>query len=349
VTSSDPTGLVPCHGRDEGDLCPGQTAGAWAGTLAGDQARARLFPENHCSLRSPARRRPAAVAAGAGHGVDPVALVGPESLPPDVAARQRAQAPLLRLNDRVYEATAKYYDEQFTGAGVDVATNTLTVYWSGAVPVELAGLRVELAESGPNLTIRPAPFSRRQLMAAADRVMPIAEGPATIELALDGSGITVAMADLPAVARGSRAVRLLAGYTNEPYLYVGDTRASRIAVAGYAGGGIPAWGNYCIHGMHAINCNLFSALTVKEFTGWPPEGRCVYTIGMTRYGSEIIWCHGDSGAPIYYWSGGTVIAAGLASWSNHEVEPCSYTGGASVVATAVNTIPGLRVTTISSP
>jgi RHS repeat-associated protein len=32
-----------CYGREEGDLCPGQTRGPWAGTPAGDQARDRLF------------------------------------------------------------------------------------------------------------------------------------------------------------------------------------------------------------------------------------------------------------------------------------------------------------------
>jgi hypothetical protein len=35
----------------------------------------------------------------------------------------------------------------------------------------------------------------------------------------------------------------------------------------------------------------------------------------------------------------------VVSWSNHEADPCSYTGGASVVATAVNQISGLRVLT----
>jgi RHS repeat-associated protein len=38
---SDPDGR--CYGREEGDLCPGQTRGPWAGTPAGDIARDRHF------------------------------------------------------------------------------------------------------------------------------------------------------------------------------------------------------------------------------------------------------------------------------------------------------------------
>ena len=43
VSSSDPDGLAPCHGYQDGDLCPGQKVGPWAGTVAGDTARDKHF------------------------------------------------------------------------------------------------------------------------------------------------------------------------------------------------------------------------------------------------------------------------------------------------------------------
>ncbi|MBG0568030.1 RHS repeat domain-containing protein [Actinoplanes aureus] len=43
VSSSDPDGLAPCHGYQDGDLCPGQKIGPWAGTVAGDTARDKHF------------------------------------------------------------------------------------------------------------------------------------------------------------------------------------------------------------------------------------------------------------------------------------------------------------------
>jgi hypothetical protein len=394
-------------------------------------------------------------------------LVGIDSLSAADQARQRDQEPLLNLNNRVYDLASTSYDAQFAGAELDVQHHALVVYWTGTVPAALSGLRAEAAKSGRTLAIKPARFSRKQLMAAADQVMPTGEMTAKVELAVDGSGITIAAADLPAAARGTRSatpaesrlmqriaatrsqkgvpisiaaapaftpqfddtrhadnspywagagikrtlspnaydctsgfsmaaggsrytltaahcpdyrnnvqfnngagvrmgqsafidwfyggptsydlglISLDSDKTNAPYIFVDeDSSAGAIPVAGYASGGIPANGNYCVHGMAAVNCNLWSGGTVRMCSG----GICVYTIAMSALNSNyIIYCHGDSGGPIYYWSGGSVIAAGVVSWGNNELGPCSLTGGVSVVATAVNTVPGLRVVTTSAP
>jgi hypothetical protein len=347
------------------------------------------------------------------------------------------------------------------------------VYWAGDPPAALTQLRAATAKTGPTLDIRPAQFSRRQLMAAAEQVMP--DGvTGSVDLAVDGSGITVAAGNLVAVAAGTRAatavesrlldriaatrartgvpvrlaappagkpqfddsrsddnspywagartvdsrngngctsgfgmyasgspatrftltaahcsaytddvtitngagaamgvtdfihelhdqataydlgvVRLRAGASNAPAIYIDENpTAGYIAVAGYAAGGIPADGNYCVHGMTAVHCNLYSGGTSMFCYGGPPQYRCVYTIAMrTVQPGQLLWCRGDSGGPIYFWAGGTVIAAGAVSWSyKADVDMCSTTtGGASVVATAVNLIPGLRVVTLSAP
>jgi hypothetical protein len=407
-----------------------------------------------------------AFGATTGNGKPP-RLVGIDSLPAADQARQRDQEPLLNLNNRVYDLTSTSYEAQFAGAQLDVQHHALFVYWAGAVPPALSGLRAQAAKSGLTLAIKPARFSRKQLMAAADQVMPTAEMAASVELAVDGSGITVVAADLPAAVRGTRSltpaesrlmqriaatrsqkgvpvsiaaapartprfyatrhadsspywagaaikrdgdvnsytctsgfsmanggyrytltaghcsgyfnnvqfdngadvrmgqsafidrfygtapsydlglISLDLGKTNAPYIYVGEeSSAGQIPVAGYASGGIPANGNYCVHGMAAVNCNLWSGGTFRDCS----SGFCVYTIVMYPLNSnQLTFCHGDSGAPVYYWSGGSVIAAGVVSWGDDAFGACSSIGGVSVVATAVNTIPGLRVVTTSAP
>lgn len=78
-------------------------------------------------------------------------------------------------------------------------------------------------------------------------------------------------------------VRISSGFSNAPYIYMyEDSSAGAIAVKGYASGGIPSGGTYCAHGLSGpgVNCNLRSGGTIRQCTGWPPEGRCVYTIAM---------------------------------------------------------------------
>jgi hypothetical protein len=397
-------------------------------------------------------------------------FVGIESLPSADQARQRAQEPLLNLNNRVRDVTADVYDEHFAGTGLDVQKKSLVVYWAGQVPVDLIGLRTEAAKSGITLTVKPARFSLQHLMAAAEQIMPTAEMPGSVEISNDGSGLTVAASDLPAVVRGSRAssaaearllvriadvrsrsgipvtvadkrpgkpqfdatiwddrspywagaymegctsgfsmyasgapstrftltaahcssftdgvemrdggggtadimgrtdfihelfdvapsydlgvVRLNPGLTNQPSIYLRqDSEAGSIAVKGYASGGF-IQGNYCVHAVYSVNCNLWSTGTTRRDCDfdWVPFNRCIFTVDMFSLDQDAdMWCSGDSGGPIYYWSGAGVIATGVVSWSRHENGDCSLSGGASVVASAVNRINGLRVVTVSAP
>lgn len=381
-------------------------------------------------------------------------------------SRQRVQEPLLRLNDRVYDVAAASYDQQFAGARLDVKQNALHVYWVGTVPAALAALRTEAAKGGLTLTVTPSKFSRRQLMAAAERVMPKAELNGRVEVAVDGSGITVAAEGMGAVTRGTRAatatesglmrriatvrdstgipvtvveagperdvvasrqedtspywggarmragnigcstgfsmyasgntsirhtltaahcasytdgvqvtngvgarmgatdfihelydlnsydlgtVTLDPGKTNAPKIYQ-DEAAIGISVAGYASGGIPANGNYCINGINTRKCNLWSGGSVWTCPSGAP--RCWWIIRMTSLDGGTISCRGDSGGPVYFWSadGRVIYAAGIHSTGVTAAgENCGTSGGASVVATAVNIVPGLRVVTTSAP
>ncbi|WP_405111898.1 trypsin-like serine protease [Micromonospora sp. NBC_01405] len=165
-------------------------------------------------------------------------------------------------------------------------------------------------------------------------------------------------------------VRLGTSKSNQPYIYVGNNPADGvITVSGYRADGVPEGGNYCVHGITAVNCNLISDGQNMDCSGWPPEGRCVYTIEYhPKTPGTVTACKGDSGGPIYNWTNGgsSVLAAGIVSWGENSLGSffapviseawganyyvsCQSGGGMSVVATAVNTISGLRVATPSTP
>ncbi|WP_405111904.1 hypothetical protein OG559_02505 [Micromonospora sp. NBC_01405] len=103
-------------------------------------------------------------------------IVGIEMLSPADRADQLAQEPILTLSQRVHELTADVYDAHIAGSKVDTPNRTLVLYWAGQVPNELSHLRSQAAISGVKLVIKPARYSRQQLMRAADEVMPASEG-----------------------------------------------------------------------------------------------------------------------------------------------------------------------------
>ena len=145
----------------------------------------------------------------------------------------------------------------------------------------------------------------------------------------------------------------LAGHNNAPQMYLDF--APPATVGGMAPG-VPANGNYCISGAVALaNCNIISGEQVM-FCGDqvdPPIrfGRCIHYISYTSLPNPVghVLCFGDSGGPIYYWSGSKIIAAGVQSLGLGDPNPsgCFASGAMSVVASAVNryNISGLRVRT----
>lgn len=130
-------------------------------------------------------------------------------------------------------------------------------------------------------------------------------------------------------------------------------------VGGYAAGGIIMNATYCISGVGSWkngkttpNCNLYSVAQFQDCQNYP-GGKCVWLIAFKTTDGSTSSCHGDSGGPIYYYSSnGAAIAAGVQT-SNYPYDPTSNTSpgssscymwsGVSVVATAVNTIPGLAI------
>lgn len=160
-----------------------------------------------------------------------------------------------------------------------------------------------------------------------------------------GGSLSVGASDFVAELYDGRSydlsvIRLGASKLNDGYIYVSDS--TDVPIAGYAAAGIPAGGNYCVSGAFGVpNCNVISGN--QEYI--QPGGRHpIYVIAVSSKAGSI-FCSGDSGGPVYYHNSSGYIAAGLVS--TVAGYPCGSTGSVSVVASAINSINGLAITTAS--
>lgn len=146
------------------------------------------------------------------------------------------------------------------------------------------------------------------------------------------------------------AIQLDSGKTNSPIIYLD----SGYVVVGGMASGIPAGGNYCVSGSSdgvAANCRLLSGAQAVycgiQYRPTIPFGRCIYVIRwFTTVENQVVACFGDSGGPVYYWSGSRIIASGMIS-GGLDAGNCHTRGTMSVVSSAVNrsNINGLRLLT----
>ncbi len=141
-------------------------------------------------------------------------------------------------------------------------------------------------------------------------------------------------------------IQLNSGLTNGPFMYLSDT--TDVPVASVANS-VPKGGNYCnSSAVSTPNCNIISGdqrvVCGSQVDPPIPFGRCVTYVTFTSKTGGVTLCEGDSGGPIYYWSGSAIIAAGVNGYGVGG-GLCFANGGMSVVASAVNraNISGLRV------
>jgi hypothetical protein len=153
-------------------------------------------------------------------------------------------------------------------------------------------------------------------------------------------------------------IRLFDGVQNEAKVYINATNG--MTVAGMANGIILNGASYCVSAAVGVpNCNLRSR-NQAQYCNQPrlpiPPNAANGCIWFIRFGSSTggaTICRGDSGGPLYYWQGSNIIAAGIISAGDpvfaDDLGPCYTNTLMSVVASAVNNIPGLRVVTLTSP
>lgn len=136
-------------------------------------------------------------------------------------------------------------------------------------------------------------------------------------------------------------IRLKPGDSNQGRVYSTETVYNGFYVKGLASG-IPRGGQYCVSAaVSTPNCNLVSGDQVLTCANWIPFGRCIYYIEWTSSTGNIVYCNGDSGGPIYYWTSAGIIAAGVVGFGYGQ-PGCFASGGISVVSSA-GRVPGLAV------
>jgi hypothetical protein len=159
----------------------------------------------------------------------PVSAAGPATPPgidPADAKLMLAQIPLDQVRDRVQrlpEAAAG-----LGGVVVSPATDSVTVYWKGALPADAAGVVDRATADGIRVTVKPAPHSRaelearmRQIVADAGRYRQQGLDIARVDPRVDGTGLDVGIRSLRGAAVAAHA------QIDEP------------AVAAVLGGGLP--------------------------------------------------------------------------------------------------------------
>lgn len=129
--------------------------------------------------------------------------------------------------------------------------------------------------------------------------------------------------------------------SNQPYFYVAEDTGYRVVA--YATDGIPPDGNYCAAGaVTPTHCRVISDGQHLICPAGAPG--CWWAINVHSMDGNNIFCHGDSGGPIYYNSSSGRIAAGVIS-GVYGLGRCEDTGFVSVVRSAIANINGLVLTT----
>jgi hypothetical protein len=160
----------------------------------------------------------------------PVAAAGPAHPPgvePSDVQLMAAQVPLDLLRDRVQQVP-----EAAAGlAGVEVspATSSVTVYWRGALPADVTALLGQAeAAASIQVTVKPAPYSQRQLEARIDQLVAARAQYHQqgidfdlLQARVDGTGLDVQVLSGPGMAPATRA------------------QLTQPALAGQLGGGLP--------------------------------------------------------------------------------------------------------------
>lgn len=116
--------------------------------------------------------------------------VDPNTPTPDQLARIAAQAPLVTAANRIKSVASKHA-AGFTGLALE--GTGVVLYWKGSVPADVSA-EIGVVKATVPLTVRPAAFSRTELLAAADDVANATNGSNdrgfhSVKIPVDGRGL----------------------------------------------------------------------------------------------------------------------------------------------------------------
>ncbi len=131
---------------------------------------------------------------------------GPGTLSQEDLDAQIAQQPYFVLADEVFAINRAQTRRGLGGLLLDQPGHAVTVYWVGAIPEALRALQIRRRDQKVRLRILPARSTERELAHAATLLGNLNEhqhlGISVIDIASDGSGLTVRAPELGRAASG---------------------------------------------------------------------------------------------------------------------------------------------------
>ncbi|MCG5472636.1 S1 family peptidase [Micromonospora sp. LAH09] len=213
---------------------------------------------------------------------------------------------LLRLQQRMNTAAARITNTAersansgFAGVVADPTTRQLQVYWKGEPPANL----VAVARSTVATRVLPAPYSQRELVAAADRLRAAAgDRITTVGPRADGAGLLVGTQDglLGATALAGVPVTVQTGVAAAPATRWDDT-------APWWGGA--AWRNTATGGGCSTGFGVFQGGVARMLSAahcanlnvlaTDPTGQTIGIVGTRNTGTDTLLLAGSSGGRVF--------------------------------------------------
>ncbi|MET8042352.1 hypothetical protein ABZU25_16000 [Micromonospora sp. NPDC005215] len=263
---------------------------------------------------APATAAPAGKAASTGLFVDSTPVPGGFA----------SWSELLRLQQRMNTAAARITNAAersassgFAGVIADPTTRQLQVYWKGEPPANL----VATARATVATRVLSAPYSQRELLAAADRLRAKAGNEiTTVGPRADGAGLLVGTQDglLGATALAGVPVTVQTGVAASPATrwddsppWWGGAAWRNTATGGGCSTGFGVWQGGVSRVLSAAHCANLNVLATD------PTGQTIGTVSARNTSSDTLLLAGSSGGRVF--NNSTNAAGGVVSEFSNQV------------------------------
>ncbi|MEU7751947.1 hypothetical protein AB0B57_15260 [Micromonospora sp. NPDC049101] len=231
---------------------------------------------------------------------------------------------LLRLQERMNTAAARITkvaersaNSGFAGIVADPTTRQLQVYWKGEPPAHLvATTRATVATK-----VLPAPYSQRELVAAADRLLAkVGNQITTVGPRADGAGLLVGTQDglLGATALAGVPVTVQTGVAAAPATrwddsppWWGGAAWRNTATGGGCSTGFGVYQGGVTRVLSAAHCANLNVLATD------PTGQTIGTVGTRNVSTDTLLLNGSGGGRVF--NNSTDAAGAVVSEFNNQV------------------------------
>ncbi|MFG2051737.1 hypothetical protein ACGFIW_30440 [Micromonospora sp. NPDC048935] len=263
---------------------------------------------------APANAAPGGKAASTGSFVDSTPVPGGFA----------SWSELLRLQERMNTAAARITkaaersaDSGFAGIVADPTTRQLQVYWKGEPPAHL----VATARATVATKVLSAPYSQRELVAAADRLRAkVGNQITTVGPRADGAGLLVGTQDglLGATALAGVPVTVQTGVAAAPATrwddsppWWGGAAWRNTATGGGCSTGFGVFQGGVTRVLSAAHCANLNVLATD------PTGQTIGTVGTRNVSTDTLLLNGSGGGRVF--NNSTDAAGAVVSEFNNQV------------------------------